>query len=66
MDKYELARFARETGVNFGPKRSGNLVAFAMLVANAERDACARICDNVANGVRDATRYAEAIRGRRA
>lgn len=41
MDKYELGRMARESGVNCGPKTVDKLEVFARLVANAERESCA-------------------------
>lgn len=41
MDRYELCRMARDAGVNVGAKTIENLEAFASLVAQSEREACA-------------------------
>ena len=43
MNREDIVRMAQETGVT--AERVRDLVNFAALVASAEREACAEICD---------------------
>jgi hypothetical protein len=47
MDREEIIRMAREAGLAYGSdeKPLGSVTRFAALVAAAEREACARVCD---------------------
>ena len=48
MNKDEIIRMAREAGVVIDGNNSGedSLLYFAALVAAAEREACAKLCEN--------------------
>ena len=62
MNKEDIIRMARETGIGWGEKLGGMpdfLERFAALVASAEREACAKLCDEARAG-----RLAEQIRAR--
>ena len=54
MDREQIIRMAREVGIEFDPRwgtcYTGNvqLERFAALVAAAEREACAKVCDVLA------------------
>lgn len=60
MNREDIIRMAQETGVT--AERVRDLVNFAALVASAEREACAKVCDDLWED--DGTAYdcAEAIR----
>ena len=47
MTKDDIIRMAREAGVVIDGNNSGqdDLLYFAVLVAEAEREACAKVCD---------------------
>jgi hypothetical protein len=71
MDREDIIRMAREVGIEFDPRwgtcYTGNvqLERFAALVAAAEREACATVCDDMDhNGVMIAADCAAAIRAR--
>ena len=53
ISRDDVLRMARETAKEFGiaykPREEDALVRFAALVAAAEREACAKIVDNVNN-----------------
>jgi hypothetical protein len=44
MNRKDIIRMAQETGVM--AERVRDLVNFASLVASAEREACAKVCDD--------------------
>ena len=46
MNREDIIRMAQETGVT--SERVRDLVNFAALVASAEREACAKVCDALA------------------
>jgi hypothetical protein len=46
LNKKDIIRMAQETGVT--AERVRDLVNFAALVASAEREACAKVCDEIA------------------
>ena len=72
MTQDEIVKMAREAGlVRTGdkwvePARWGvtELVHFSNLVAAAEREACAKVCDDWLNGRDDVCLLADAIRAR--
>ena len=67
MDREEIIRMAREAGLAYGSdeKPLGSVTRFAALVAAAEREACAKVCDGMDhNGVMIAADCAAAIRAR--
>ncbi len=47
MTREEIIRMAREAGLAYGSdeKPLGSVTRFAALVAAAEREACAKVCD---------------------
>ena len=47
MDREDIIRMAREAGLAYGTdeKPLGSVTRFAALVAAAEREACAKVCD---------------------
>jgi hypothetical protein len=47
MDRHEILRLARAVGVNVDSKTIGNLKMFVQLVALSEREACAKVCDDI-------------------
>ena len=62
-----IIRMAREAGLAYGSdeKPLGSVTRFAALVAAAEREACAKVCDGMDhNGVMIAADCAAAIRAR--
>ena len=65
MNREDIVRMAREAGIGWGENLGGMpdfLERFAALVASAEREACAKVCeDDCGNG---ALNLAEAIRER--
>lgn len=71
MTREDIIRMAREAGIRAEPGNSfaddmyfAVLYRFAALVAAAEREACADICDQHASIEGIAQRCAEQIRGR--
>jgi hypothetical protein len=46
LNKKDIIRMAQETGVT--AERVRDLVNFAALVASAEREACAKVCNEIA------------------
>ena len=69
MNREDIIRMAREAGLwpavtDTFPKE---LQVFAALVASAEREACAKLCDDLDDDIVDGLagwQYAEAIRAR--
>ncbi len=51
MNKKDIIRMAQETGVT--AERVRDLVNFAALVASAEREACAKVCEVIAQKMED-------------
>jgi hypothetical protein len=72
FDTEEIIRMAQEAGWGFNNSRSSEFVKaqlkFAELVAAAEREACAEVCEEVYNDGRYASKFclycADAIRKR--
>ena len=60
MNREDIVRMAQETGVT--AERVRDLVNFATLVAAAEREACAKLCEDSVEYAGDT--LAEAIRAR--
>ena len=50
MDREQIIRMAREAGLAYGSdeKPLGSVTRFAALVAAAEREACAKVCSDLA------------------
>jgi hypothetical protein len=65
MNKEDIIRMAREAGLAYGSdeKPLGSVTRFAALVAAAEREACAKVCENK-NTLIEWPTYAAAIRAR--
>ena len=51
MNRGDIIRMAQESGVT--AERGRDLVNFAALVASAEREACAKVCDVIAQKMDD-------------
>ena len=66
MNKEDIIRMAQEAGfrVNTTESLLEELERFAALVASAERDACAKVCDYLWEDDYSAYACAEAIRAR--
>jgi hypothetical protein len=69
MNRDDIIRMAREAeGIQFNYRPSEEFVCFAerfaALVASAEREACAKVCDDWPNGRDDVYSIGEAIRAR--
>ena len=49
MDREEIIRMAREAGLAYGSdeKPLNSVTRFAALVAAAEREACAKVCEDI-------------------
>jgi hypothetical protein len=64
MDREEIIRMAREAGLAYGSdeKPLNSVTRFAALVAAAEREACAKLCEELLPG--NGSRTAAAIRAR--
>ena len=60
MNREDIVRMAQETGVT--AERVRDLVNFAALVASAEREACAKVCEDSVEYAGDT--LAESIRAR--
>ena len=69
MKQDDITRMAREAKLVIDGNNSGDddLLAFANLVAAAERESCAELCDGLDDGLVDGLagwQYGEAIRAR--
>ena len=70
MNREDIIRMAEECGIpEFENNESqvNNIMRFAALVASAEREACAKLCDDLDDDIVDGLagwQYAEAIRAR--
>ena len=67
MNREQIIRMAREAGLAYGSdeKPLGSVTRFAALVAKHEREACAKVCEDMDhNGVMIAADCAAAIRAR--
>jgi hypothetical protein len=65
MNREDIIRMAREAGLTeFGGYTEQNIERFAALVAAAEREACAKVCDDWPNGRDDVYSIGAAIRAR--
>ena len=69
MTEDDIIRMAWKTGLVIDGNNSGNddLVAFANLVAAAERESCAELCDDLDDDIVDGLagwQFGEAIRAR--
>ena len=69
MTQDDITRMAREAGVVIDGNNSGedSLLYFAALVAAAEREACAKLCDDLDDDIVDGLagwQFGEAIRAR--
>ncbi len=58
MNREEIIRMAREAGLRLDKHNGGfvdqsELLRFAALVAAAEREACAKVCEAIDEGIRD-------------
>ena len=62
MTKEDIIRMAREAGWTIGPATLSGLERFAALVAAAEREACAKVCEDSVEYAGDT--IAAAIRAR--
>lgn len=61
----EIIKLAREAGFSeWSVQTPQDLIRFAKLVAQAEREACARICEELEVHREDRTWYTHAIRAR--
>ena len=61
MTDQKLIRLIEDNGLNL----HGDIEHFAHLVAAAEREACAKVCDDWPNGRDDVCLLADAIRARK-
>ena len=66
MTKDDIIRLAREAGMFTHKEVQPELVAFANLVAAAEREACAKVCDDGYDNYLDGDEIGENIRARTA
>jgi hypothetical protein len=67
MTREEIIRMAREAGLAYGSDENplGSVTRFAALIAEHEREECAKVCDGMDhNGVMIAADCAAAIRAR--
>ena len=64
MNREEITRMAQEAGFVGMDGEHGGLRRFAALVASAEREACAEVCDDLWEDDGTAYECAEAIRAR--
>jgi len=55
MNRVEITRLAQEAGFVGMDGEHGGLRRFAALVASAEREACAKVCDNRVTAYKYAT-----------
>lgn len=61
MTRDDIIRMAKEAGLEFV---TDNLEEFSNLVAAAEREACAKVCEEAHWSLDDRNEYAAAIRAR--
>jgi hypothetical protein len=47
MNRDDIIRMAREAGIHVYPEFEGAFECFAALVAEHEREACARVCEGI-------------------
>jgi hypothetical protein len=65
MTKNDITRMAREAGLQpYYDEQESDITAFANLVAAAEREACARLCEDLIGTRAMAVHCADAIRAR--
>ena len=72
MNREDIVRMAREAGLHYSGRctltgMESHIERFAALVASAEREACAKLCDDLDDDIVDGLagwQYAEAIRAR--
>ena len=70
MNREDIIRMAEECGIpefENNESQAENIMRFAALVASAEREACAKLCDDLDDDIVDGLagwQYAEAIRAR--
>ena len=67
MNREDILRMGRQAGAFIEAAQEKDLLwleRFAALVASAEREACAGLCDRFANRMMDAEECADAIRAR--
>lgn len=70
MNKEDIIRMAREVGIEFDPRwgtcYTGNvqLERFAALVVAAEREGCAKVCEEIKGVKLQGYEFAAAIRAR--
>ena len=71
MTQDEIIEMARQTGMDYlqylSPEAFEKVEAFAKLVAQHEREACAKLCDDLDDDIVDGLagwQYGEAIRAR--
>ena len=67
MSKDDIIRMARKAGLYTHEDVQPEILAFANLVAEAEREACAKLCDDLDDDIVDGLagwQYGEAIRAR--
>ncbi len=64
MNRDDITRMAREAGFVGFDGDNGSLRRFAALVAAAEREACAQVCDDWPVGRDDVYSIGQAIRAR--
>ena len=67
MTKDDIIKMARKAGLYTHKDVQPEILAFANLVAEAEREACAKLCDDLDDDIVDGLagwQYGEAIRAR--
>ena len=72
MNREDIIRMAREAGLHYSGRctltgMESHIERFAALVASAEREACAKLCDDLDDDLPDGLagwQYGEAIRAR--
>ena len=61
MHQYEIIRMAREVGIDWHKHwdydETNRLTQFAELVSAAEREACERVCGELANNTENSEQY---------
>jgi len=66
MDREDIIRMAREAGLAYGSdeKPLNSVTRFAALVAKHEREACAKVCEEIKGVKLQGYEFAAAIRAR--
>jgi len=64
MTQDEIIEMARQSGLIGKPTYADGLVAFAKLIAQHEREACAKVCEAMNKYMDDGEECAAAIRAR--